>query len=89
MSQEIKIPDSWSNKGPVMNIPTTEKTPIPVELVSQKISKGLGYLDMDYKVRNDGYVEIWDTDKGTIVGVLNRERLTAVIDAFERLHQFL
>ena len=89
MSQDIKIPDSWSNRGPIMNVSTTGKTPIPVELVSQKISKGLGYLDMDYKARNDGYVEIWDTDKGILVGILNKERLTAVVDAFESLHLFL
>ena len=91
VSREIKIPGCLIDKQETTILPpiTPPVGRFPTPAQEAKIKKGLGYLDLTFKTRQDAYVEIWDTDKDVLVGVLNKERLSAVIAAFSDLADYL
>ena len=91
IGREIKIPGCLIDKHETTILPpiTPPVGRFPNPAQEAKIKKGLGYLDLTYKTRPDSYVEIWDTDKDVLVGVLNKERLSAVIAALSDLEDYL
>lgn len=91
VGREIKIPGCLIDKQETTILPpiTPPVGRFPTSAQEAKIKKGLGYLDLTFKTRQDAYVEIWDTDKDVLVGVLNKERLAAVITALSDLSDYL